>query len=95
MVWNLYICRLSSFGMLPTMLANSNVMAVMPEGTARVVSRPLGLRVEPVPLKVPPLRMALAWHPRTDRDPPHIWFREQVKQLMLDACWREEGGCEE
>ncbi|MEG3638805.1 LysR family transcriptional regulator [Magnetococcus sp. PR-3] len=89
------IGKLSSFGMLPAMLASSHVMAVMPEGAAKVVARPLGLRVEKLPFKTPALRMALAWHPRTERDPSHVWFRQQIKHVLKEACWRDESNCDD
>ncbi|MEV1024502.1 LysR family transcriptional regulator [Streptomyces sp. NPDC050264] len=42
----------------------------------------LGLVTFPVPLDLPPLPLALAWHPRHDADPGHAWLRGCVRDLM-------------
>jgi len=55
-------------------LAESHVDApVLREGTAEV------------PLKLPPLHLGLAWHPRHDADPAHAWLRRTVRELL--AQW--------
>ncbi|MEO5331608.1 MAG: LysR family transcriptional regulator [Magnetococcus sp. YQC-5] len=74
--------RLYSLGVLPFMVAQSDMMAILPDRVAQLVSTPLGLGVAPVPVNTPPLRMALAWHPRTEKSPPNIWLREEVKTLL-------------
>ncbi|MBF0212178.1 MAG: LysR family transcriptional regulator [Magnetococcales bacterium] len=74
--------RMYSLGVIPFMVAQSDVMAVLPDRVARQLAKPLGLRVAPVPVSTPSLRMAIAWHPRTEKSPPNIWLREQVKQLL-------------
>ncbi|MBF0127156.1 MAG: LysR family transcriptional regulator [Magnetococcales bacterium] len=74
--------RLYSLGTLPFMVAESDVMAILPDRVARKLAKPLGLQVSPVPVNTPPLRMAMAWHPRTEKSPPNIWLREEVKALL-------------
>ncbi len=74
--------RLYSLAAIPFMVAGSDLMAVLPDRVARQISQPLGLHFSPVPVKTPPLRMAMAWHPRTEKNPPNIWLREEVKALL-------------
>ena len=76
------IARTFTLALIPHMLAKSDMMAVIPSGTAKYVAQGLDLRIEPLPFETPSLRMAMAWHPRTDRSPPNIWLREQVKEIM-------------
>ncbi|MFJ7901176.1 LysR family transcriptional regulator [Streptomyces sp. NPDC096198] len=44
----------------------------------------LGLAVFEVPLELPPLHLALAWHPRHDADPAHAWLRDCVRRLAAE-----------
>ena len=39
------------------------------------------IRLLPPPLALPPFTFALAWHPRLDNDPAHIWLREAVRRV--------------
>ncbi|GAA1952580.1 LysR family transcriptional regulator [Kitasatospora viridis] len=50
----------------------------------------LGLVAFPVPLALPPLPFAMAWHPRHGADPAHRWLRGTVRELVLD---RSVGRC--
>ncbi|WP_280381121.1 LysR family transcriptional regulator [Nocardia wallacei] len=38
----------------------------------------LGMRTFAIPLDLPPLEIGMAWHPRTDADAAHRWFRQHV-----------------
>lgn len=49
---------------------------------AAIYQAQLPLRVLPVPLKLPPIKMVQVWHERTHADPLHRWFRRRV-QLMI------------
>ncbi|MBF0309249.1 MAG: LysR family transcriptional regulator [Magnetococcales bacterium] len=81
------VARLDSFSMVPLLVSSSDMMAVVPEGTARCVLSHLPLVAAALPFDTPRLRMAIAWHPRTDASPPHIWLREQILSLL------EGGNC--
>ena len=77
--------RLYSLSLVPFLVAGSDLLAILPEATARHVAPPLGLRILPLPIKTPALRVAIAWHPRTADDPPNVWLRERVKALLSVA----------
>ncbi|MEU4997703.1 LysR family transcriptional regulator [Streptomyces sp. NPDC021622] len=49
---------------------------------ARPLTDTLGLVTFDVPLDLPPLRLAIAWHPRHDADPAHAWLRGCVRDLL-------------
>ncbi|MBF0613211.1 MAG: LysR family transcriptional regulator [Magnetococcales bacterium] len=79
------VARLDTLALIPPMLAQSNLLAVMPEGTAKYFSTAFpALTYQRLPFRTPLLRLALAWHPRTDKSPANIWLREQVKQLLAE-----------
>ncbi|MGE7384018.1 LysR family transcriptional regulator [Streptomyces sp. NPDC004126] len=42
----------------------------------------LGLVTFEVPLELPPLPVELAWHPRHDADPAHVWLRACARELL-------------
>lgn len=42
----------------------------------------LGLVTFEVPLELPPLPIGLAWHPRHDADPAHVWLRACARDLL-------------
>ncbi len=51
-------------------------------GWMRPLAEELGLVGFPIPLELPPLRLAMAWHPRHDADPAHAWLRGCVRELV-------------
>ncbi|MFD9910769.1 LysR family transcriptional regulator [Streptomyces sp. NPDC059063] len=65
------------------LLSTDLVGLIMP--WARPLTDPLGLVTFPVPLRLPPLSLAMAWHPRHDADPAHAWLRDCVRDLMRTA----------
>lgn len=74
--------KLYSLGAIPFIVAQSDVMSIFPDRVAHLLAKPLGLQVVPVPVNTPPLRMAMAWHPRTEKSPPNIWLREEVMAVL-------------
>ncbi|MFJ6084056.1 LysR family transcriptional regulator [Streptomyces sp. NPDC092369] len=48
----------------------------------------LGLVTFDVPLRLPVLKLGLAWHPRHDADPAHAWLRDCVRELLGEAGQR-------
>ncbi|GHE95489.1 LysR family transcriptional regulator [Streptomyces longispororuber] len=49
---------------------------------SRPLTDALGLVTFPVPLELPPLALAMAWHPRHDADPAHAWLRACVRDVV-------------
>ncbi|MBF6331114.1 LysR family transcriptional regulator [Nocardia transvalensis] len=45
----------------------------------------LGLRTFDIPLDLPPVAVGMAWHPRSDHDPAHRWFRHYVSSIFDSA----------
>ncbi|HJW10182.1 MAG TPA: LysR family transcriptional regulator [Albitalea sp.] len=68
------------FLVVPPVLAQSNLLATLPERFARQFSTQLAL--SELPFKLPPLTLQAAWHTQNHRDPAHQWFRE----LLVDAA---------
>ena len=68
----------SSFLILPEILAISDMIAVLPR---RLASQRPDMRVLTPPLPIPGFSKSMAWHERTHRDPAHRWLR----QLLVDT----------
>ncbi|QRX91217.1 LysR family transcriptional regulator [Streptomyces noursei] len=64
------------------MVRDSDAVGMGPERAGASMIRELGLRTLPVPLDLPPLRMVMAWHPRQDADPGHVWLRGVVRATV-------------
>lgn len=84
------VAKTFSMGPIPCILRQTDMMAVMPDRTAQYIAQAVGLRVEKLPFKTPKLRLAYAWHPRTENSPPQIWLREQVKLLLQSGSPPED-----
>ncbi|MGH4031012.1 LysR family transcriptional regulator [Actinomycetota bacterium Odt1-20B] len=63
---------------------DTDLVALAPCGLGGRASNLLGLRTFPIPVALAPVRLGLAWHPRSDRDPAHRWLREQVHEVLRD-----------
>lgn len=49
---------------------------------SRPMAAAVGLVTFEVPLRLPPVEVGFAWHPRHDADPAHAWLRDCVRELM-------------
>ncbi|MEU6059176.1 LysR family transcriptional regulator [Streptomyces sp. NPDC047097] len=65
----------------------TDLVCLTPVGVAEHCPAALGLTTFEVPLPLPPLEIAMAWHPRDDADPGHQWLRDRVRQV-----WRPDPG---
>ncbi|GLW53456.1 LysR family transcriptional regulator [Kitasatospora phosalacinea] len=65
---------------------DTDLLALGPADWLPAVVTDLGLRTLPIPLPLPPLELGLAWHPRTDGDPAHRWFRDHLAAAVRDLA---------
>lgn len=66
------------FASVPFAVASTELIATIPERLANAFQKQLRLQVLPVPLNLPPFRMALLWHERFHTDPAHQWLRSLI-----------------
>ncbi len=59
----------------------SDALAVLPRTFARHCATTVGLRIVEIPLGLPTVAVAQAWHQRLDADPAHRWLRRAVAQV--------------
>lgn len=73
----------SSFVALPSIIANSELIAIVPKRIAQQYNLSHGntLQTLALPFDYPQVQMKLLWHKSRDNDPAHRWFREAVVKL--------------
>ena len=70
-----------NFLSLPSILVNSDFIAVAPER----VLRPFAdhLLIFPTPLVLPPFKVIALWHQLSARSPAHSWLREKMAEISI------------
>jgi DNA-binding transcriptional LysR family regulator len=76
------VLQVPHFASVPFAVAGSDLIATIPERLANVFQKQLNLQALPVPLNLPPFRLAMLWHERFHNDPAHQWLRN----LVLEQC---------
>lgn len=72
--------RVPGFLIVPVIISKSNFINTGPQKLATRLATIHAIRLLPPPLPIPQFTFALAWHPRLDNDPAHIWLRDAVHQ---------------
>ncbi|KAF1004645.1 MAG: HTH-type transcriptional regulator SyrM 1 [Luteibacter sp.] len=76
------VVRLPQFLTAPMVVAESDVVAVLPARLARRMAGPLSLAVRDVPLDLPGFTLSMIWHARTHRDRAGAWLRDAVSAVV-------------
>lgn len=77
------ILHASSFVTLPSIIASSDLIAIVPKRIALHYNRTNknALQCLAIPFDYPQVQMKLLWHKSRDNDPAHRWFRKEVTQF--------------
>lgn len=67
-----------SFTAAPFLLRGTQLLTMMPRHLGERMREAADLRLLDLPFEVPPLRERLAWNPRFDASPAHVWMRAQI-----------------
>ncbi|WP_430461728.1 LysR substrate-binding domain-containing protein [Thalassolituus sp. LLYu03] len=71
----------SSFVAIPPVVANTDLIAVVPQRLAQQAPWADALQQAPLPFDCPPVALQLIWHQSRERDQAHLWLREQLLSL--------------
>ena len=63
---------------LAATVAQTGMIAAVPVQFARLVSSEMGLAIYEPPIKTPVPQISLYWHQRHDKNPAHLWLRDQI-----------------
>jgi DNA-binding transcriptional LysR family regulator len=66
---------------LPDVLAESNLLSIVPEPLARTFYAKFGIRHRPLPYLAQTSILQAVWHSQKTSDPGHIWLRNQLENL--------------
>ncbi|WP_144143527.1 LysR family transcriptional regulator [Paraburkholderia sp. BCC1884] len=67
---------------VPSLVANSDFIAAVPDELAELFSRLADVDVFPLPIRLPDLIVQQFWHARYHSDAGHRWFRSLVAQTL-------------
>lgn len=70
--------ELSSLAAAAPVLADSDLIAVVPEGLARLMCHDGRFRMHPAPVRFPDCEVRQFWHRRLHHDPGLVWLRQLV-----------------
>tara|TARA_R110001592_G_scaffold319629_1_gene597353 strand:+ start:13496 stop:14404 length:909 start_codon:yes stop_codon:yes gene_type:complete len=76
--------KVAQFASMIPAIVNSDYLCVMPENLAKRFSLYFELACFPIPFPTPELPIYLVWGSRFNRDLAHVWFREELKAVMLE-----------
>lgn len=71
---------------VPFIVAETDLLATMPEKVARGFTRFTDIDIFEPPLQLEPIDVVLLWHDRTHTNPLHRWFRELVIELCAKGA---------
>lgn len=74
--------QVSSFYPVAAIVAQSDLISVIPPGLAREMARTAPLRVLEPPLALPRIQIHLWWHERQHHDPGNAWLRDQYLRAI-------------
>jgi len=70
------------FHVLPMIIPNSDLLAVIPARLAEAYASHVPIKVLPMPVPIPPFDIRIYWHERYHNDPPIRWLRKVFIDLF-------------
>lgn len=74
--------RLQNFLVLASIVAASDLVAIVPHSVGSQLSRDLDVRLLPLPIPIPTFDVRQCWQERFQDDPGHRWLRQQFVELF-------------
>lgn len=73
--------QVANLTLLPDVVANSELLAVVPEHLALNARNTLPIQILPLPFAVPAADISMIWHERSHNDPAHRWLRNALRHV--------------
>jgi len=74
--------RVPGFHVLPTIVANSDLLAIVPARLAETFAAHVPIKILPMPIAMPDFDIRMFWHERYDCDPTNRWLRGILTRLF-------------
>jgi LysR family transcriptional activator of mexEF-oprN operon len=78
------VLAVPQFNGLGTLLAGTDLVAVVPDYTAAALTAAGGLRAEELPLDAQSFELSMAWRGAQDNDPAERWLRARIQMFFGD-----------
>lgn len=78
------VLAVPQFNGLGTLLAGTDLIAVVPDYTASALTAAGGLRAEDLPFESDSFEMSMAWRGAQDNDPAERWLRSRIQMFFGD-----------
>ena len=72
------------FMVLPLVIANSDLMVIMPSRLAKAFAQLVSIKILRPPVSLRPYDIKVYWHERFHQDPANRWFRRMLVQLFRE-----------
>ena len=79
------VLTVPQFSALPMLLADSEMIAIVPDYVALAMASKEGLKAEFAPLPLPVLELSMVWRGVTHADPGERWLRSRFNQFLSDT----------
>ena len=73
--------RVPYFGVALQSLPGTELVLTVTSGMSSVVRGHRELRLVKAPRELHPFHFLMAWHPRLNSDPPHVWLRQAMRSI--------------
>ena len=74
----------TTFGMVPSLLSGSRMIALVHERLARALARQTTLRLLEPPMPLQPIHLLMLWTSSAETDPGHSWLRRRILSLSAE-----------
>jgi len=80
--------RVPYFGVALQCLPGTELVLTLTSGMTSVIKHDRRLRLVKAPHELHAFHFLMAWHPRLNSDPRHVWLREVMRQVAITARTR-------
>lgn len=78
------VLRTSHYMSIPTIIARSDLVVVLPRPVANAFAGTKNVRVISAPMEIPKYDLKMHWHRRFHKDPKIVWLRSAVTRLFTE-----------
>ncbi len=80
----------TTFGMVPSLLSGSSMIALVHERLAAAVADQTTLRLLEPPMRLQPIHLLMLWSNPSETDPGHTWLRHRILSLVDELDEKSE-----
>jgi LysR family transcriptional activator of mexEF-oprN operon len=78
------VLTVAQFSALPGLLAQSDMLAIVPDYVAKAMASVAGMRAEPAPLHLPVHELSMVWRAAAHADSGQRWLRSRCSAFLCE-----------